>query len=1188
MEANEEVPHEINGYAEAKVASNKHRVYNSSEHPECNTRIMRNRSTHDGSRMCAECNTLMDSVQSVPCSQINGSNEDNGVLGNGGIEDFECRRNVSRSGTSDFNGQESQLIGEDCLCHRRLQTNVRNQLLADRRSKNGHIKHEVAQNVSDSESEKELSDVSQSNSRCNAYEHKACLIHGISRNGIHQRSVQNANNVPVSVVTNGASDLNGVHGVTYDFDNKLTDLTDNMPSSNTSLIAPLAVAESLSDDDSAIEHEFARMENAWENCENTENCILNSSDSMKNSESVIVGTDYHLNNNVSEFNTAPAKCNVSQLPDDVTKIEKVDDKILEGNVYPNPESVIEIVNIPVIDETFELHDSQNSESSASETENFVEEALEGEHQEGEPGELEYVNQVALPETDLDQDDFIEADLPLNAERLAFYSSDSTSDEDEGCGDEVLPNDEKGEESDNETIDPTDRDYISSAINSEQNMLTSTEEISNEELSNVLSIMTNNIRGEISELYPCNISCDKSTEENDDLDSDGACSDDEGMAEYSPCKALSVEAWQASGADERFGAFFVDYIMCVCCDKPMNSDLQRQLEIGVRVCDKCYSEYSAERNRWPVDNEVRQKLRLDNSCSNNGVHRSINSLSPLHNSLDKVSNNTCANFLRFSSSDSETYDRVNASDTEVTSPDGDAGSIFQSSSSNGTSVQYRQFQDTGHLENRQLHRQSLSLEYPSSVESLYCQYYTPRSRSLDRGLRLHVDDQINRSPNFGAPYVAIASNSHLGIASISYEKSGSNNDSVFDKPTYNVVASLPNCSSSDEEENIHVPEPDDRDDEGNDDDDDFVLMVRPDLAANMDSACDNVMFRKTAKHSKSQKMRMDEHEPIYEDIDNLELLVDDMCLDVDAAASTRAVAQPSRKAVSQCRQKRRLKSPTCDVEKVMVWNEYEAYVVQVKQIGTSACGPTAVLNVLKAFDFQVEKDEVAQTIKSNLRMEAAPIPYYLFSRYSAGTTSQELVNGVASITRGAIMGRFFHFYPQRDVELLKWLGYWMKKGAVPVATLNLQQGVKPGWTIPDAWHHQMVYGVSSKGVYLTNPLEIVPESVIMEQLTSDSVLLIRRQDVVGRFRDWCPLNEIIQQSDTRWRTMNILGQVVHMLREQCMPIDQLLTMKSQLTTHICIPAAYKAGITLFMRSNSDAFEELMTAPELLLKHPHANK
>ena len=38
---------------------------------------------------------------------------------------------------------------------------------------------------------------------------------------------------------------------------------------------------------------------------------------------------------------------------------------------------------------------------------------------------------------------------------------------------------------------------------------------------------------------------------------------------------------------------------------------------------------------------------------------------------------------------------------------------------------------------------------------------------------------------------------------------------------------------------------------------------------------------------------------------------------------------------------------------------------------------------KAFDFQVDKDEVSEQIRSKLRMEAAPIPYYLFSRYDAG-------------------------------------------------------------------------------------------------------------------------------------------------------------------------------------------------------------
>mgnify|MGYP006890274838 CR=1 FL=1 len=42
-----------------------------------------------------------------------------------------------------------------------------------------------------------------------------------------------------------------------------------------------------------------------------------------------------------------------------------------------------------------------------------------------------------------------------------------------------------------------------------------------------------------------------------------------------------------------------------------------------------------------------------------------------------------------------------------------------------------------------------------------------------------------------------------------------------------------------------------------------------------------------------------------------------------------------------------------------------------------------MTLQKAFDFQVDKEEVSVVIQSNLRMEAAPIPYYLFSRYSAG-------------------------------------------------------------------------------------------------------------------------------------------------------------------------------------------------------------
>ena len=49
------------------------------------------------------------------------------------------------------------------------------------------------------------------------------------------------------------------------------------------------------------------------------------------------------------------------------------------------------------------------------------------------------------------------------------------------------------------------------------------------------------------------------------------------------------------------------------------------------------------------------------------------------------------------------------------------------------------------------------------------------------------------------------------------------------------------------------------------------------------------------------------------------------------------------------------------------------------------------------------------------------------------------------------------------------------GAVPIATLNLQH-CGEGCNIPDAWHHQMIFGVGSAGIYMTNPLQCFPEQV----------------------------------------------------------------------------------------------------------------
>lgn len=63
----------------------------------------------------------------------------------------------------------------------------------------------------------------------------------------------------------------------------------------------------------------------------------------------------------------------------------------------------------------------------------------------------------------------------------------------------------------------------------------------------------------------------------------------------------------------------------------------------------------------------------------------------------------------------------------------------------------------------------------------------------------------------------------------------------------------------------------------------------------------------------------------------------------------------------------------------------------------------------------------------------------------------------------------------------------------------------------------------------------------------------------------------------------LGQVVNVLREACTAMyQQPPNYRAQLTSHIAIPAAYRAGITLFVRQNTEVAQELFSAPELECK------
>ncbi|XP_015120916.1 uncharacterized protein LOC107043786 [Diachasma alloeum] len=267
-----------------------------------------------------------------------------------------------------------------------------------------------------------------------------------------------------------------------------------------------------------------------------------------------------------------------------------------------------------------------------------------------------------------------------------------------------------------------------------------------------------------------------------------------------------------------------------------------------------------------------------------------------------------------------------------------------------------------------------------------------------------------------------------------------------------------------------------------------------------------------------------------------------------------------------------------VEKVMLWSEQEATVKQVTQIATSACAATSAVNALLALDVPFSLEVLVKSIATRQREPGSPLPRYLVSRSQAGATHKDLIRGLSLATNGAVISKFFDFYPERAISLSHWLHYWISKGAAPIATLNLQN-YGTGTKIPDAWHHQMIFGVSPAGIYFTNPLECLPEHIVWHQLVSPSVLLIRRADVLAH---WNPTTDLtpLAQMDHRWRRLNVLGQIVNMIRES---MDPRRPPGSRTTgpTHIRIPASYSAGITLVMRSEAPAADELLNAEQLPL-------
>ena len=132
---------------------------------------------------------------------------------------------------------------------------------------------------------------------------------------------------------------------------------------------------------------------------------------------------------------------------------------------------------------------------------------------------------------------------------------------------------------------------------------------------------------------------------------------------------------------------------------------------------------------------------------------------------------------------------------------------------------------------------------------------------------------------------------------------------------------------------------------------------------------------------------------------------------------------------------------------------------------------------------------------------------------------------------------------------------------------------------------------------------VSDRELHQRLCSESMLLIRREDVLQRLTPDCSLSSLSEQ---RWKALDVEGESVDLLlicrvfircAHMCsvcfclffVLVGQVRQMHREeeeeddgaKLTHIRIPAAYSSGVTFFALRESELGQELLSAPELPL-------
>lgn len=137
------------------------------------------------------------------------------------------------------------------------------------------------------------------------------------------------------------------------------------------------------------------------------------------------------------------------------------------------------------------------------------------------------------------------------------------------------------------------------------------------------------------------------------------------------------------------------------------------------------------------------------------------------------------------------------------------------------------------------------------------------------------------------------------------------------------------------------------------------------------------------------------------------------------------------------------------------------------------------------------------------------------------------------------------------------------------------------------HHRMIFGVSSEGLYLTSPVEVLRPSKVLQLLRAQPFMTVARDEVLKRLNNNYDLRKLTRLPGNRWNEMNVVGrfcicchdyqilknfipgQVSTLLLEEqhCTSLSDQPHPPVKKTPHVSIPTEIPGGISIFALKNS---------------------